>query len=726
MGYIEDYIAGAESGTAPTEPEKVRKSEPVSFGTRLLASFKASDTGVENFLKSNYGPNRVARDEKGELIIATGSSPFLKIDSEGVDIGPSLQKEFGSENIFKDKSGAYVIAPKSGFTKFDPEGFDIGDVADVAPVATSLAAGAIAAGLTGGTSIPISLLTLAAAEGGGEVVNQTIGAALPGEEDISNLERVSRIGIQAGFGAAGPAIGKAAGTALKATTGVGKELVSRIGKRAIGLTAPKAAVAEEVSTALSAPLSVGEQTQNKTALLVEGFLRRNIFSEGIVTEADEKKLKALAGIADKARTTLSDKGSEEVSNLAVKAHQRVIENLDDLRRKGAASDFGEVNALAGGEKIFNIDNTLSKIDQLIGEHSTAISDSQDAAVVRFLEGAKKRIMKTVPNGETPLLTARQFQNDLSNWGKKAVDSRGIIEGVTNPRVEKRVAAEIFGSLNDDLNAAANSQGLAEEVAGSLRKARDNYRIASQDIAQAANNPLAEQTEPAFLAKKLASGTFSDEKIRSIMGFLDKSDPAAANELRSGVFSELLLKAGRTTDATLDDTINPAAIVNINKQTRGKLREIFSGNETAKKAYEDLVQASSLLARKQGAGSPTQPLQAVADILYKAGAVVAPAALAGGATYGATGGDAKLAIGAVVATAFTSRALAKAMVNPKASRSYAAIMRAAANPELYTGGPKKRALKQAVTDLTTFFAREDLLDKASGQQQGTTNVQLSTP
>lgn len=703
--------------------EKLPQAEPVSFGNRLLAAFKSSDTGVENYLKSQYGPNKVARDENNNIIVATGKDSFLKIDPEGVNIGPALEEQFGKNRVIKNKNGTFTIAPSSGYAPFDPKGFDIGDIADAAPVATALGASALATAATAGASIPITALALAAAGGGSEAINQLAGKVLPGDEDLSTFERAARIGV----GAIAEPLGTAAVKGVTTAAKLAKGTIAETGARAISKLSGVTKAAEEAATpieqTLGAPLSVGEKGQGKLALAVEGFFRRNPFTQGIVAEADQKKLEGLTTFADKAVKELGTGKSEESGKAAIGAFKGVLENLDSIRRISAAKEFGHVTQLAGTDKIFPIRNTIKAIDDLAAEYESDLGDTQATKTVEYLLKKKDELTKQQQSG--PLLSSRSFQNALSRWGKAAYDPRGIIEGVTDRSIERRVAAKVFDALKSDLDNAAAGTGLKQDAAQALKQARDNYSSISQTIKDVTDNPLADYIDrPDVLADKLSKNSISDEKVSNIFKFLDKNSPVSANELRSGVLAEVLQRSKNTIESRVGNVINPAALFKEDFVTNGKLGLVFAGDTEAKAAYENLIGASKVMARKYGEGSPTQPLLAIADLINKASPII-PAALGAGA-YGRSGetSDVTGPLLATAAAAFSSRALARAMTNPAVARSYATVMKAAVTPELFKGGVKSKVIKQAIVDIAGFQQRESLKDRVS--QSGGENAKLSAP
>lgn len=650
---------------------------------RLAAAFKFDPQGVENYLKEEYGSPNVFRDDKGELF-------FLPPDQL------ALPQRYRT------------------FVKFNPKGVDVGDVLEFVPAAIGAAGGALAAFMSGGASVPITLAALGAGGAAGEAAVQGVGAMLPGEEPTGTAgERLGRIATSAALEAGGGIVGDLATAAAKPVGRAIREESRRAVQRMVrtGTRPQDVADVQALGRRTGIEFSEGQISGSRAALLLERFMRQNWFSAGIVKEADAAAVDRLGAFAERQIGQLTQQPFETGVRNAVQAHEAHVQALADKRAELVRPLFAKARAAFGNERVVPLDNAIARMQRLADDWEADAGSESARESVKFIA----ETIEGIPGGRTSI---KSLQNMLQDWGRSAADPRRLTEKVLDHSMKKRMATEFFRGLQEDLAASIDSLGTVarEGVTGqfrsqakvadaltSLRDARAIYREMSQAIADVVDNPIAEFAEnPERLANMFLGSASDATNARKVMGFLDETAPDQANELRGTVLQQIIRRASR---GNVDEPLSPALLRSIADKAKPQLDALFAGNTEARSAFNDMITASRKLA-DQGSlqGAQTEFMKIIENSLRAVGltAVVSPAIGGGGIS---ESGEELAGLGAL---ALSTRWLARSMMHPPAARAYARVFTAAARPRLSKGA--RRAVQQAVVDLVGFNQRMDATER----------------
>lgn len=696
-------------GTIPEEarqPKKFRFSHPfpsreeitadvyegAPLADRFATAFKFDPQGMENYLKETYGQKSVFRGTDDELY-------FLPPDQLALPA--------------RDRT----------FVKFNPIGLDVGDIVEFVPAAIGAAGGIAAAYLSGGSSIPVTLAALGAGGALSEAGVQAVGAALPGEEPTATPgARLGRIGTSALLEAGGGAIGEVVQRAGPALLRQGSDAARRGIQRAAraGVNPERIAAREQLGRRVGQEFTEGQLSGTNTALLFERFFRQFIGTTDIAARVDTRQLAALGNDAARQINRLSTEGGEGGAEAAIRSFEQYVDSLVDARSEAATPLFNKARGAFGNKRGIQLNRTSDTIDEMIEDYTGDITTSGAEKIVEFLKRKKANLD---PDGAS----ISSMQNNLREWGRAAAKGKDVIQDVKNPPLERRIAAKIFGALQEDLENAANllvrrgpggkfeSAEKVREAAKALQDARSVFRELSEPINRIAENPLGEflGKDPEKLVGQFLNSGRDLGKVKSIMKFLDETAPSQADELRGSVVHEMIRKARRGSD---ENPVSPARLVSIANDNERRLSVLFGGNEKAKSAYKDMIDSARIL-ENQGRlqGSQTWPLQAIDKVVRLVGAP----AIAGSAFLGADLSESGEEAAVVGLGIMTSRFLAKALFHPPAARAYSRIFTAARQPRLSSGA--KKAVRQAVVDLVNYKERLETTERDPRQKRQTVEV-----
>lgn len=667
--------------------------EGAPLADRLAAAFKFDPQGMENYLKEQYGASNVFRGTIDDELY------FLPPDQLAI---PE-----------KDRT----------FVRFNPVGFDVGDIVEFVPAGVAALGGVGAAYLSGGQSIPITLGALGLGGAAGEGAVQAVGAALPGDEPTATPgARAARIGasgvLEAGGGVVGEVVQRAVPTMLRQ----GNDLAKRGVQRAVrsGINPERIAAREQLGRRVGQEFTEGQLSGSNAALITERMLRQFVGTADMAAKVDTRQLAALGNNAAEQVARLSTEGGEGGAEAAIRSFEQYIESLVDARSKTAGPLFDKARSIVGNERVIPLNRTQEVIDELIEDYSGDVTSSQSEKIAEFLTRKKRQFD---PNGAS----ISSMQNNLREWGKAAAKGRDVIKEVKDPALERRISKKIFGALQDDLENASNlilrrgetgrfeSAAQVREAAEALQNARTVFRELSEPINNISENPLGEfiGKDPERLVGQFLNSGRDLTKVRSMMKFLDETAPRQADELRGSVVHEMIRKARRGSE---DNPISPAKLVSIANGNERRLNVLFGGNDKARSSYKDMIESARILAdqgRLQGA--QTLPLQQVQKLISLVGAP----AIAGSAFLGADLSEAGEETALVLGALMGSRWLARSMFHPPAAKAYSKIFTAARKPRLSPGA--KKAVRQAIVDIVNYNERLETTDRDPRERPQTVEV-----
>jgi hypothetical protein len=216
--------------------------------------------------------------------------------------------------------------------------------------------------------------------------------------------------------------------------------------------------------------------------------------------------------------------------------------IDDIRARTAAQDYGTVRQLAGNKPFFRYDNTVEELKRIIAEHENVIGDDA-ARIVMQAKAALGKLQRTGEAGKPglivdtagkPLFQAQGAQQVLGTiddamknrrfWSSASRGAGNVFKDVA-PNKNREIAARLTKAINADFEAAGNIPG---ELGAALQKANNNYRAFSQSIEFVEKSPLGR-----MLGKELVDAAYSGEALTTMAAekFAEKFVRMTPSELR---------------------------------------------------------------------------------------------------------------------------------------------------------------------------------------------------
>ena len=560
------------------------------FKQRAAASVKMTPQGKVGYLRSIYGDQNVATREDGQ--------------------------------IFYRKPGV------AKWTQFDEPGMTLSDLADMTGGATE-AVPAIGAGMM--TANPLAVGLGGAA---GNAMRQGISAALPGNDQMTPMQRAASVGI------AGGTAGLAQGGANLLSRGFDylrpHNLVARRLQRGTQSDVGRRGAQLEREMGNNFRFTPGQKSGGRGQLMLEGLARRHPASADMVAKFDISQAeKATARMTKLMDDLARDRPGPITVGFRVRsAYDNALNAARKARTAQASSDIQKLTEVSGDQPVFALNNLVKEIDDLVNQYHTPVGgDTANRTVKALMElrrqitgsppgaGAVERGMVPhgQPSGQPPLtLTPRQFQRTLEIYGKAARGDANILRDIDSASTNRTINQKLFSALQRDLDSAANAEGVTGETAAALKAFRDHYRANSEQIDALGNNVLGRLfgTKTAPPPEKVADSflKMKPSEIQMVRPIIEKADPEAMQAVKYHMLSSAMdnaVPSGSGAKAGFPP-ISPAKFNSFLNKHKDQFLSTFKPAELVqvKRIYETM---GRLADRGGSEGSPTAPLQFALDL-----------------------------------------------------------------------------------------------------------------
>lgn len=572
-----DDFAGADTQTG------------ADFTTRLGASFKMTEAGKVSYLKSKYGD--------GNVFVSKGG-----------------------ETYFRDRANGRLKL-------FDEKGLSMADLADLGgevPGAVASTVGAIA-GTAGGPGGTVG--GAAAGAAAGNAIRQNVSNLLPGDDNMSALERVGSAGTDAAL-AAGTQYGVNKLIPL-ADLARPQNLVARTAGAAVARPDAAAIMKDAADTGI--PLTTSEATGSGVLRRLEDFSRRVPFVADRYRQFDEGQTKAAVA---KVHSVLDEISAAPAGRdidfgfgqRATSAFDGAVNQIVEARTSQAAKDFGLVGKLSGGEPMFNPAKLRAELRSIIGEYEGAAAGDVGESIVKQAKTMLDQLQQPGVGQNAPLQTADWLNRRLQNYGKAAAGKGAVFKDLETAQ-ERGLSARLFGALRGDLDTAADAAEKmktapiqeqaafygkdptkpaeivrAGEVADALTAARNNYRKLSQPITDLEESVIGryfgapQSRTPERVADKIAS--MKPSELAASMQLLSRADPELKQATGRYVIERALTKVTGGDEAKFSATKFLKELPDDNT-----MRALIGGTPM----YNEMQKVARVLERvadKPAEGSPT--------------------------------------------------------------------------------------------------------------------------
>lgn len=595
-----------QAGVAPEEAPVDARSG-VGFGTRVGMAFKGNEDERLNYLKEQFGADKVRMGSRGR------------------------------PEVFDN--GKWVVA--------DPRGFDIGDAADFVagiPEAVGSALG-FAAGAAGGTALAPGVGTVAGGIGGsavgagvGNVVKQAIGAALPGQNTMGAGDRLVEGGQAALLGGLLPGGSVAAAAAKKGTGGVATRVVDaampgtslgRATKEAPKLNPQFTAEGQGLEATVNRlaggddfALTAGQRTGSQELLKLEDFAKNSRAAGERFWQSYKTNVNAI----DRAFENLASQAAKNPeSRLTIGTQMRqLLEEADDqlldMRRTQAARDYAIATQFLGDTVAVRPRNLRHELGEIIRANRT--SQGVDMALAEDAIKEMGQIPRMMTVKDLNVFTQKYGTIGYGKGDQSLFSNLGEAD-------RTKVAKRLFVALNKDIDAALANQATdptAKAGMDALRIAKNNFAQATRQAEQlrdlAVSRLVGKVDGPAL--EKVPDRIFamSPAEIRETMAFIDTAKPELADQIRRLAIDRIRDAGEQGVRVRGTIPTSPAAILRAFPNDE-RLKALFGDQSPVPTDMMALRDSTQRLARMGGfvGESPTAPRERVTG-----GILAVPAAM----------------------------------------------------------------------------------------------------
>lgn len=637
----DDYLVGPPEmmlkEAPPIDPRTIAAIEGAPWFERLKASILFDDESVENWLREKYTDDSVFRDVDDALYYLPPdekSKPgnervWVRFNPEGLDTGdfvtfvPDLVAGAAAAAALYATGGTAGVIPGMLAAGGAGAGSDLmlqgagAMMADESHV--PLSERAVRTGLAGA----MEAATFGAGEFGSQLYKSAKGALRSGgravaEAGVDPVEMATRQEVMRRTGAPF-SVGQE-------TSGTQPLLLERYGRQNV-LTSD---IAREADAA------IGEHLQGQA----ENIVRKVFDGDGALgmdaaTNAHRLRLEHMVAerrkewnmLFEAARMAAGDAKVVETSNLRRVLRQMKNEEMSHIPPGDADAIIANVDRglerLKGGKAtIEQLKNALAQYNR-ISYDGRGFSDKiaspkvQKAISGKVLDALRKDLALTInksrdiveSNMRSRISTLENMRSNLDSQIDDVNKRLSYPEGAADTKkAKKRLALKEKGlrsrhtrvsqkiaQLKDMLEASSR----APEASSLLDKARQRYRVLSDEIDEVLENPLTAYGEnPERLIREVFSGspgTTDGRRVRQIMKFLDDVSPEAAGRFRASAIEHLIEKSANVTSSSLDDlSLSADKLVTAAVRNRKALNALFEGDKKAHELLKDFVKTAQVM------------------------------------------------------------------------------------------------------------------------------------
>jgi hypothetical protein len=275
----------------------------------------------------------------------------------------------------------------------------------------------------------------------------------------------------------------------------------------------------------------------QTAALIQRLKNNPATAEILNVLEDAAKRKTLSGMAPIAT---EGKIGEPIFNAV---RQKLGALQYNITGKPIQDKFNRAKDVLGGAPSVSIDETVKRMDDLIGEFRNVGTDSAIAAA-SALERSKGRMMTEFNGQMLPLTTVEKIQGNLSSFGK-ASGEENVFKDVARSD-QQRIAAVVFGGLKQDLALGTKSANTDVRKASlylgqardSVEKGYTNYNnFVAQGLPEKLRNVNFNQLDDVSFSD-LFKGLSTDQRNK-ILPFIEAQAPEAVDRLRLSYYNKFL-------------------------------------------------------------------------------------------------------------------------------------------------------------------------------------------
>lgn len=447
---LDEYLASPpqQVGYKPPEPQP---ASPASFWQRALASFKSSPESEANFYATRFGAENV--------------------------------------QVTRDKR-VQIRDPKTGkWADADPDGFDLGDIADVAGSLPEVVGGIVggvkgfAAGAIGGLgvgAVPGAMAGGAVGSAAGNALKQAVGALIPGEEVETLGQRAGEVTLAGAMGAAGEGVGHVV------HKGFVRPAMHALYSRGMARAPEKALEAEAIEQVVNRGArpgdpqlmyTPGELTGGRGISMVEDVSRNS------VTGADpffDRARQNLAAVQAKALRLIDEvrAGAPGMSDTGIGSQigtmfKEIDDNMLGALQDRATREFAVLDTPAASRMKFATPNLASTLQELAARDVT--SEGVKGPIAEGVE----RLLAELPQKGMTLKDINLFLQRFGRMGYGKGD-KSFMERLGDTDRAK-MSRQLFAALSKDVDDYAQSGAPGRTMMRQMMQAKDNFKAGLNEI-----------------------------------------------------------------------------------------------------------------------------------------------------------------------------------------------------------------------------------------------------
>lgn len=540
-------------------------------------------------------------------------SPAARLNFLDAELGRTEQSAIwpdGKPKVFErelqDGSRQVIINPTGkpeDWKYLDPPVLEPGDVAEVIPEIMQAGPGAVAGGAAAasGAGIVARGAVGAVGDAAGEGMTQLMAAGLPGDDEVTPGQRLSKVGTNVIAGLAGEALGTVGNRLITGVTApiterglvrsITTERLSKDLKRLAAdrsIPGSKRRMIENLELALRNPgtLSAAEIAETEDGL---GFLRllikeRSSGASTLRAAQLENLYKNLERTFDKELAAMAnfDRKGVEFSRMFKSMRRTMARDNSKLYEES----MNQAHLLVGGQKVLP---GIDAVEVFEREARRLRSLKPSKAVINQLDEMEKIIKKGGNLKIFSPIEMREFMRRASNWsvGKAPIDEVGSAQ-------LRGIGARVSAALESELDRVVERGGLSGRAVGKIREAVEGYAFGN-DRVRALNQTLmgklkkAEAAGDAFNTRAVWSA--SEAQIATFKDWLKEANPELLEAYRGHAVKQMMDKTARpSTIGALEhraDIITPQTLKTFMGGHGGRLRALFDDSPKALKAIDDI-------------------------------------------------------------------------------------------------------------------------------------------
>lgn len=569
------------------------------------------------------GPEGATKEQAFGILQQQLDAGTVKPDSEGRSA--TDYAKFGASNIAKGVIEAVQPLAEKGQELLDLPGKAVSALADVfGGGKPPVRAGEVP---SLGKATPLTA----------EATKEAVQKAAPGLEEAAAPKTTSEKYAAAALQALPTAVGGEGTLAAKALRAAGAGVGGKLGSEYLGtaggiagaivgggaggivsreMNAAKAATeAAKQSEKTGIPLTLGQESGNKTLIATENIIGKSVLGAG-TSYADKVKqttagVQAVSKLAD--QFSKDPENAEDLGRKLQTALMSTVQKYDQLRSADAARDYGEVRRLAQDRPVIQYGNTVNALNKIIEETRNVPSGESKKIYNQALAMRDDLVL----GGKARTFTVDDAMRTRRTWGAAARGTGNVFVDV-DPNLSRQFAGRLFGAINDDF--AKASEG-GTPIAQSLAKANKRYAdysrsidfvrksalgsLVGEDVVDAAfSGAQGTVKAPEMMAHRFMN--LQPSQARQVSNILRRNNPQVLEDTKAYVLRDMLEKSSSTVPGTTPMSFD--RFLTQYKKIESKLKDMgFTQSEL--KDIRDVTDTMARAADKAGS-NPSGTAQAL--------------------------------------------------------------------------------------------------------------------